>query len=36
MAQEFQQRVLLLDCDLRRPSVHQLFGCRERPASATC
>jgi protein-tyrosine kinase len=26
MAQEFQQRVLLLDADLRRPSVHTLFG----------
>ena len=31
MAQEFQQRVLLLDCDLRRPSVHQLFGLAEAP-----
>jgi capsular exopolysaccharide synthesis family protein len=31
MAQEFQQRVLLLDCDLRRPSVHQLFGLSEGP-----
>ena len=26
MAQEFQQRVLLVDADLRRPSLHQLFG----------
>jgi capsular exopolysaccharide synthesis family protein len=26
MAQEFQQRVLLLDADLRRPVQHQLFG----------
>ncbi len=26
MAQEFQQRVLLIDADLRRPSVHRLFG----------
>jgi capsular exopolysaccharide synthesis family protein len=26
MAQEFNQRVLLLDGDLRRPSVHHLFG----------
>src|SRR5947207_1993270 len=26
MAQEFQQRVLLLDADLRRPAVHRLFG----------
>jgi protein-tyrosine kinase len=31
MAQEFQQRVLLLDCDLRRPSVHHLFGLAEAP-----
>ena len=31
MAQEFNQRVLLLDADLRRPSVHQLFGLRETP-----
>jgi protein-tyrosine kinase len=26
MAQEFQQRVLLVDADLRRPAVHQLFS----------
>ena len=26
MAQEFQQRVLLIDADLRRPAVHRLFG----------
>lgn len=26
MAQEFQQRVLLIDGDLRRPAVHVLFG----------
>ena len=26
MAQEFQRRVLLVDADLRRPSVHRLFG----------
>src|SRR5215203_1940452 len=31
MAQEFQQRVLLVDCDLRRPSVHRLFGVVETP-----
>jgi capsular exopolysaccharide synthesis family protein len=26
MAQDFQQRVILVDADLRRPSVHRLFG----------
>ena len=31
MAQEFQQRVLLIDCDLRRPSVHHLFGLSDGP-----
>jgi capsular exopolysaccharide synthesis family protein len=31
MAQEFQQRVLLLDCDLRRPAVHRLFGLGDGP-----
>ena len=31
MAQEFQQRVLLIDCDLRRPAVHRLFGLTEGP-----
>jgi capsular exopolysaccharide synthesis family protein len=31
MAQEFQQRVLLMDADLRRPSVHTLFGLQEGP-----
>ena len=31
MAQEFQQRVLLIDADFRRPSVHTLFGVTEEP-----
>jgi capsular exopolysaccharide synthesis family protein len=31
MAQEHQQRVLLLDADLRRPTVHRLFGISETP-----
>jgi capsular exopolysaccharide synthesis family protein len=31
MAQEFQPRVLLLDADLRRPSLHSLFGISETP-----
>ena len=31
MAQEFQQRVLLVDADLRRPAVHRLFGVPEGP-----
>jgi protein-tyrosine kinase len=31
MAQEFQQRVLLLDADLRRPSAHRLFGISDTP-----
>jgi capsular exopolysaccharide synthesis family protein len=31
MAQEFQHRVLLLDADLRRPTLHQLFGINEAP-----
>lgn len=31
MAQEFQQRVLLLDADLRRPTVHRLFGISDTP-----
>ena len=31
MAQEFQQRVLLVDGDLRRPAVHQLFGVPDGP-----
>lgn len=31
MAQEYQQRVLLLDADLRRPTLHQMFGINEAP-----
>lgn len=31
MAQEFQQRVLLIDADLRRPTLHALFGVSETP-----
>jgi protein-tyrosine kinase len=31
MAQEFQQRVLLVDADLRRPSIHRLFGIGDGP-----
>lgn len=31
MAQEFQQRVLLVDADLRRPSIHRLFGIDDTP-----
>jgi capsular exopolysaccharide synthesis family protein len=31
MAQELQQRVLLVDADLRRPSIHRLFGISETP-----
>lgn len=31
MAQEFQQRVLLIDADLRRPAVHRLFGLADGP-----
>jgi tyrosine-protein kinase Etk/Wzc len=34
MAQEFQQRVLLLDADLRRPAVHRLFGVADSPGLA--
>jgi capsular exopolysaccharide synthesis family protein len=34
MAQEFQQRVLLIDADLRRPSVHHLFGISDTPGLA--
>ena len=30
MAQEFQHRVLLIDADLRRPTLHRLFGFRRR------
>jgi protein-tyrosine kinase len=31
MAQEFQQRVLLVDGDLRRPAIHKLFGVQDGP-----
>jgi capsular exopolysaccharide synthesis family protein len=31
MAQEYQHRVLLIDADLRRPNLHQLFGLSEAP-----
>lgn len=31
MAQEFQQRVLLIDADLRRPSIARLFGIEDTP-----
>lgn len=31
MAQEFQQRVLLVDADLRRPAVHRLFSAPDGP-----
>jgi protein-tyrosine kinase len=31
MGQDFQQRVLLVDADLRRPSIHHLFGINETP-----
>jgi capsular exopolysaccharide synthesis family protein len=31
MGEEFSQRVLLIDADLRRPSVHHLFGLPESP-----
>jgi capsular exopolysaccharide synthesis family protein len=31
MAQEYQHRVLLIDADLRRPTLHQLFGLAETP-----
>jgi capsular exopolysaccharide synthesis family protein len=34
MAQEFQQRVLLIDADLRRPAIHDLFGVPAGPGLA--
>ena len=35
MAQEFQQRVLVMDTDLRRPGVHDSSGCPRVPVSST-
>ena len=34
MGQEFQQRILLVDADLRRPTIHRLFGIEEGPGLA--
>jgi capsular exopolysaccharide synthesis family protein len=34
MGQEFQQRILLVDADLRRPTIHRLFGFEEGPGLA--
>ena len=34
MAQEFQQRVLLVDADMRRPATHALFGIADSPGLA--
>jgi protein-tyrosine kinase len=34
MAQEFQQRVLVVDADLRRPTIHRLFGLDDGPGLA--
>ncbi|CAN5661155.1 hypothetical protein BH23ACI1_BH23ACI1_01450 [soil metagenome] len=34
MAQEYQQRVLIVDADLRRPTVHRLFGIADGPGLA--
>jgi capsular exopolysaccharide synthesis family protein len=34
MAQEFQQRVLLIDADLRRPAIHSLIGVPGGPGLA--
>jgi len=31
IAQQPDLHVLLIDCDLRKPQVHNLFGCRARP-----
>lgn len=31
IAQQPDLHVLLIDCDLRKPQVHALFGCRARP-----
>jgi protein-tyrosine kinase len=34
MAQEFQQRILVVDGDLRRPALHRLFGLADGPGLA--
>jgi capsular exopolysaccharide synthesis family protein len=34
MGQEFQQRILLVDADLRRPTINRLFGIEEGPGLA--
>ena len=34
MAQEFNRRIVLVDADLRRPSVHRLFGLPSQPGLA--
>jgi capsular exopolysaccharide synthesis family protein len=34
MGQEFQQRILVMDADLRRPTLHRLFGIGDGPGLA--